>query len=192
MDKIIIVFPLNAGGNHLKNLIEVNSDNFVEYKSLYLQSKNSVHTRKDKNLIEQDLDTNLMHGHFGEIMSFQTQIRAMRNKRFISISPDTYEDRKILSERFDPPHSLELDSYYDYEQVFLYEPFMFHYYFNVSMDDIMNISVHELFQDNINNVIDRLNFFLRRDLSREHVNELHRIWRQKNKDYMTLRRRNTQ
>ena len=176
--KVIICFPPNAGGNHLRNLLTVTKENIDSYMSVYKGGK-SAHSRVGHNLVEEDLLTDLMYGHFGEIMSYQKEIRKFTNKKFIMISPDTYKDRKILSERFAEPQ-LKLDSYHDHEQVFLYEPFMFHYYFGTKMKNIMNISVTELFNDDINPVIDRINYFISKDLARDQVNQLHKMWKGKN------------
>ena len=178
--KVIICFPPNAGGNHLRNLLTVTKENINSYIPFYKGGK-SVHSRAEPNLIEEDLSDDLIYGHFGEIMSYQNEIRKFTNKKFIMISPDTYEDRKILSERVVGEHNnLKLDSYHDHEQVFLYEPFMFHYYFGTKMKNIMNISVTELFNDDINPVIDRINYFISKDLARDQVNQLHKIWKSKN------------
>lgn len=184
MATIIIAFPPFAGGNHLKNLLTVTDKNIDSYIPLYNGSNTvhshagpgPVHSRVGHNLNKEDLSTDLMIGHFGEIMSYQNEIRKLTNKKFIIISPDTYEDRKILSERFVDPE-LKLDSYYDHEQVFLYEPFMFYYYFGTKMKNIMNISVTELFNNNINPVIDRINYFISKDLARDQVNQLHTMWK---------------
>jgi hypothetical protein len=178
--KVIICFPPNAGGNHLRNLLTVTKENIDSYMPFYKGGK-SVHSRAEPNLIEEDLSDDLIYGHFGEIMSYQNEIRKFTNKKFIMISPDTYEDRKILSERVvGGQDNLKLDSYHDHEQVFLYEPFMFHYYFRTKMKNIMNISVTELFNDDINPVIDRINYFISKDLARDQVNQLHKIWKSKN------------
>ena len=186
--KVIICFPPNAGGNHLKNLLTVTKENIDSYIPFYKGGKsvngsitNTVHSRVGHNLTEEDLSSDLIYGHFGEVMSYQNEIRKFTNKKFIMISPDTYEDRKILSERNTRGQdNLKLNSYHDHEQVFLYEPFMFHYYFGTKMKNIMNISVTELFNDDINPVIDRINYFISKDLARDQVNQLHKIWKSKN------------
>ena len=46
----------------------------------------------------------------------------------------------------------------------------------------MDISVTEFFNDDINPVIDRINYFISKDLARDQVNQLHKIWKSKNND----------
>ena len=176
--KIIICFPPKSGGNHLKNLLTVTKENIDSYIPFY-KGDGTAHSRVGYNLVEEDLLTDLMYGHFVEIMSYQNKIQKFTNKKFIIISADTYKDRKILSERVLGEHdNLTLDS--DYEHLFLYKPFIFHNYFETEIKNILNISVTELFNDDINPVIDRINYFISKDLARDQVNQLHKIWKSKN------------
>ena len=55
---------------------------------------------------------------------------------------------------------------------------MMHNYFGSKMEDIMNISVYELFSDDINPVLDRLDFFLPYELDKDKAKYLHKIWRE--------------
>lgn len=177
--KTIICFPPYAGGNHIKNMIQVNNENFEKYIQLYTDKASSrpgVHLHPGENLTKEKFyKNNIVHGHFGEVMSIRDDVQQTENKRWILISPDTYECRLILNKR----HSkLELDGYFDHEQVFLYEPHMYHTYFKSKMDDIMNISVYELFSNNINLVLDRIDFFLPFELDKDKARYLHKIWRE--------------
>ena len=174
--KTIICFPPWAGGNHVKNLLELNNANFDNYVDLYKGKDNKVHAEDGHNLTKQKFDqNNLLLGHFGEIMSLRDDI-AKIEKKWILISPDTFECRSIL---FNRGGELKLDEYFDQEQVFLYEPHMYNTYFQTPMKDIMNISVYELFSDDIDKIIDRLNFFLTRSIDKEKASYLHRLWKAK-------------
>ena len=108
-------------------------------------------------------------------MSLRKDI-AKVDKRWILISPDTYECRSLLINR---GTNLALDSYFDHEQIFLYEPHMFNTYFGTPMDKIMNISVYELFADDIDGVLDRLNFFLKSNIDKKKAKHLHKLWKAK-------------
>lgn len=188
MSAVIIGFPISAGGNHLRNIISlgyaISFDAARAYDSgLIVAHANGGYNMKshevDAAVLEQDR-LHLLHGHFGEIMSFQSGIRQIKNKKFVLISPDTELDRAILSRRranlgYDP-----LDAYFDGEQVFLYECFMYHYYFQVPLGDIMNISVSELFSQDISSVIDRLNYFLNISIDHSAANNYHSKWISKN------------
>jgi hypothetical protein len=180
--KIIICFPPKSGGNHLKNLLTVTKENIDSYIPFY-KGDGTAHSRVGYNLVEEDLLTDLMSGHFGEIMVYQNKIQKFTNEKFIIISADTYNDRKLLSERVLGEHDkLKLDSNQDQEQLFLYKPFVFHHYFGTKIENIMDISVTEFFNDDINPVIDRINYFISKDLARDQVNQLHKIWKSKNND----------
>jgi hypothetical protein len=184
MTTIIIAFPPGAGGNHLKNILT------LEYKTaldLYNKFTTTFHTQPGMNLKEQScMDAlsipglHILHGHFAEIMSYQKYIDQIQNKKFIILSPDTPNDRALLRARQKSlgqnQTSLSAEDYFDQEQVFLYEPFMYNRYFNTSMSQIMNISISEWFTDDIDPVIKRLNQFLEIDLDVNHVKRLHDIW----------------
>jgi len=184
MTVAIVVFPPMSGGNHLRNLISLSqqySNNLIE--SLY-QKNNTVHARPGGNLQKEyfEQDTHLLHGHFGEIMSCQHQIRAITNKKFIIICADTNEDRILLNERKTANNYSPFTNqdYFFGEQVFLYEPFMYHHYFNVPMKNIMNIPITEWFVKDITPVLARINYFLQIDIDMEKAKELHSIWFTKN------------
>lgn len=183
MTTIIIPFPPAAGGNHLKNIITNNMSN-LEYVS------HTVHQLPGRNLQASQInsalaapqDTHVLHGHFGEIMSYQHQIRSIKDKKFIIICNDTDDDFTLLSNRkkklnYFLPNRKE---YFEGEQVFLYEPFMYHYYFNVAMDNIMNIPITEWFVEDISPVINRINFFLKYNIDVDVVNALHKVWYKNN------------
>ena len=187
MTTIIIAFPPGSGGNHLKNIISVNAD---ELLSIYSTPKTrpTVHLTPGGNLkkeqvslalVDQSAD-HILHGHFGEIMSFQNEIRNIKNKKFIILSPDTVVDRDMLNSR---KQKLGMGcikckdgDYFDGEQVFLYEPFMYHHYYQIPMKNIMNISISEWFIEDIGSVIDRINYFLKINLDPIKINQLHRMW----------------
>lgn len=174
--KTVIAFPPWAGGNHVKNLLEFTEENFNGYLDLYTGKDKKVHAQEGSNLTKQKFDkNNILHGHFGEIMSLRKEFAEV-DKRWILVSPDTYECRSILVNR---GKHLTLDSYFDHEQIFLYEPHMFNTYFRTPMQDIMNISVYELFADDIDGVLDRLNFFLGNTINKVKAKELHKIWKSK-------------
>jgi|TARA_R110001592_G_C12801898_1_gene717045 hypothetical protein len=178
--KIIICFVPFGGGNHVKNILHLNDDNFDRYKKIYTRKEKTqigVHEVESvSNLTKEKYHkNNIVNGHFGEIMSIREDIRHTYNKKWILISPDTYECRSIISKR---SSLLVFDSYYDHEQIFLYEPHMMHNYFGSKMEDIMNISVYELFSDDINPVLDRLDFFLPYELDKDKAKYLHKIWRE--------------
>ena len=147
----IVVFPPAAGGNHLRNLIDPTLDK-TYLLDLYKEKSPWVHANVGANFqIDRFLTQKLSHGHFGEIMSHQGIIREMANDiKLIVLSPDTPQDREIL---FNRRQKLNFTAcplpgdYFDSEQVFLYESFMYHYYFDIPRSNIMNVSVSQFFSD---------------------------------------------
>ena len=83
--------------------------------------------------------------------------------------------RKQLGYAILPP-----GEYFEGEQVFLYEPFMYHYYFDVPMENIMNIPISEWFVEEISSVINKINYFLKTNFDVDAVNKLHQIWYRNN------------
>ena len=188
MTVAIVVLPPAAGGNHLRNLISLSSEynNNSFNTSIYHQHR-TVHARPGSNLQKEQFDniianSCLLHGHFGEIMSYQTQIRELTDKKFIIICTDTNEDRQLLISRkitskYFPFYEQD---YFFGEQVFLYEPFMYHHYFNVPMEAIMNIPITEWFVKDITPILKRINYFLQIDIDISKAEELHQIWYKNN------------
>ena len=88
MTVAIVVFPPTAGGNHLRNLISLSRNYSDNFDDLIYQQKNTVHAYPGRNLKKEQFtnilignNDHLLHGHFGEIMSYQHQIREIENKK---------------------------------------------------------------------------------------------------------------
>lgn len=190
MASVFVVFPPGAGGNHLRNVIVSCYDN-IDILKLYGNYKKTVHAVIGHNLQHYQVEnaaayqdqTHVLHGHFGEVMSFQQQVRNIIDKKFVILSPDTSNDRKLLNNRrrtLGYLNNIDGD-YFDSEQVFLYEPFMYHWYFQVPMDNIMNISISEWFTEDIDSVLDRLSYLLQISINKEQINKMHTSWLKANK-----------
>ena len=190
MSTVFVVFPPGGGGNHLRNII-VSCYKDTDISKLYKTHKNTVHAIIGRNLQYNQIEhagrdqdqMHILHGHFGEVLSFQQQVRSIVDKKFIILSPDTPDDRKLLNARRRRlGHANVIDGdYFDSEQVFLYEPFMYHWYFQVPMDDIMNISISEWFVADIDSVLDRISYFLKLPMDKEQISNLHATWMEANK-----------
>jgi len=182
---IIIPFPPGAGGNHLRNIITLDYNTaFTQYnKTPTIFHAQSGGNLKEKNCIDalSIPGSHTLHGHFAEIMSYQTYIDQIIDKKFVILSPDTPKDRALLHARqkFIGQSALIADDYFGQEQVFLYEVFMYNRYFNTPMSQIMNISISEWITNDIGPVITRLNQFLELDLDVNQVKQLHNIWLRK-------------
>lgn len=185
MATVFVVFPPGAGGNHLRNII-VSCYKETDTSKLYSKQKTTVHSTMGSNLQDDQISNavqhqdqmHVLHGHFGEIMSFQQQVRNIVDKKFVIISPDTVKDRRLLNNRrraLGYVNDIDGD-YFDGEQVFLYEPFMYHWYFQVPMDHITNISVSEWFTKDIDSVLNKLSYALRVSINKEQINYMHTNW----------------
>jgi hypothetical protein len=67
-------------------------------------------------------------------------------------------------------------TYWDGEQVFLYEPFMYNYVFGTSFDNIMNISINEWFRPGISEILEKISSFTNTDMDLDLCLSLHEIW----------------
>ena len=188
MAQVLISFPPGAGGNHLKNLLMLDK---IDIDKLY--SSRTVHNQAGDNFkIDQAYDSNgqfkdcIVLGHFGEVMSYQEKIKTWPDRKFILISPETLGDRELLHSRWNKLGShyqaFKLGSYYDGEQVFLYEASIFRDCFATDMHSIMNISISEWFTLDISPVLDRVSKFLNTELDIEKCLALHKIWCNNNLD----------
>ena len=186
---MIVSFPPGAGGNHLRNLISLGYSN-NEIANIYQSSNMIAHASLGNNLTAKQIqaaillpnETHLLHGHFGEILTYQESIRSISDKKFILISADTPEERSMLNQRrraIGYPYIAD-GNYFDGEQVFLYEHTTYCYYFNIAEDAVINVSLNELFSENIKTVIDRINNFLSISIDYEQVKQLHQRWIFKN------------
>lgn len=195
MSTVIVSFPPAAGGNHLKNIISLgylkNSNVENVYQSDSIVAHNSAwHASLGHNLVAEQVqlaaaqpnDRHILHGHFGEILTYQNIIRSIADKKFVLISPDSPEQRAMLNRRrrqLEYPYFADGD-YFDGEQVFLYEHTTYCHYFDMPSDAIMNVSVDELFNKDIRPVLDRINYFLSINIDYAQVAPLHQHWISKN------------
>jgi hypothetical protein len=183
MSTVLIIFPPAAGGNHLKNIISKTAVDFYRNRDVVHQLPGSnLKCSQVESALTNPETTHILHGHFGEIMSYQTQIRCISDKKFIIICNDNSNDHNLLSQRRTRLGYFNFISgeYFESEQVFLYEPFMYHYYFDVPMENIMNIPISEWFVEDISSVIDKINYFLKTNLDVDAATTLHKLWYRNN------------
>lgn len=187
MSAIIVSFPPGAGGNHLRNIIS-HRDNLDTLLSVYDTKNITAHLSPGNNIKKDDIDivlldqlsTHVLHGHFGEIMSFHNEIQKLKDKKFIILSPDSSIDRAMLNLRRQrlgkEYNSIKDNDYFNGEQVFLYEPLMYQYYFQLQLENIMNISISEWFASDITLVVERINRFCNFKIDTIKASTLHNIW----------------
>lgn len=188
MFTIIVVFPPGSGGNHLRNLIagHLGLENHQQLLDMYRSDMQQVHLLTPLNLtqekIQQALESTdcpqVLHGHFAEIMTHYDKIKQIKNKKIVLISPDNYEDRCKINQRYEQIHKMKREclpsDYYDQEQVFLYQANFFRMLFPESESVV--ISTREWFQPNIDKVLQELNLQLGISIDIEWADYLHYLW----------------
>lgn len=184
MHPVIVIFPPGAGGNHLRNMLDASiaRETLTE---IYKNHRPMAHAKIGNNFkVDNLINKKIAHGHFAEIMSQQVLLRSMSDTvKLIILSINTADDRNQLKarrSRLNHNVSYQVGDYFDGEQVFLYESFMYHYYFNIPMSNIMNISISDWFKADITQELERISEFLQIDLDKKFCLDLHAMWYEKN------------
>lgn len=180
MDATVIIFPPWGGGNHLKNLICGVPLCFLEHH----YQRATVHTKPGNNFSPKELlETKITLGHFGEVLSHRDLLRSLPSIKFIILSPDSVQDRQLLHARcmrLGVNRWIGFTNYWDGEQVFLYEPFMYNLYLGIPMENIMNISISDFFKEDILQDLIRISNFVNTEIDYDQCLMLHKIWLRNN------------
>lgn len=188
----IIAYPPSGGGNHLKNLLCA-SGVFANSSDLNLEPYNTgnreVHSTSGRNMNEYrmadalaSLGNFILHGHFGELAQYRSEINTIEQKRFVIVTIDTSHDRRLLQSRQNRLGQQSHDYYLQEEQYFLYQPQMYNTYFTGQEADIFSFPLTELWHSVINYTTawDRLNSFLGINIDLAQAQQLHDQWRANN------------
>ena len=188
----IIAYPPSGGGNHLKNLLCL-SDAFANSGDLNLEpyetGNREVHSTSGRNMNEYRMADALassgdfiLHGHFGELAPFRETINSIQHKRFVIVTIDTQQDRRMLQTRQNRLGQQSHDYYLHEEQYFLYQPQMYSTYFTGQECDIFSFPLTDLWHSviNYNGTWDRLNSFLGINIDLAPAQRLHDQWRANN------------
>ena len=192
MQATIIAYPPSGGGNHLKNLLCL-SDAFANSSDLNLEpyetGNREVHSTSGRNMNEYRMADALgssgdfiLHGHFGELALFRETINSIQHKRFVIVTIDTQQDRRVLQTRQNRLGQQSHDYYLHEEQYFLYQPQMYSTYFTGQECDIFSFALTDLWHSviNYNGTWDRLNSFLGINIDLAPAQRLHDQWRANN------------
>jgi hypothetical protein len=188
MTVVVIAYPPSAGGNHLKNMLCLDSS-FANSSDLdttkYTGGDREVHSTTGRNMQEyrmQQAETctgdYILHGHFGELAPWQPRINAIQNKKFVIISIDTQRDKFLLDQR---QHRLGQwgHEYYLYEeQPYLYQRELYQTYFTGRPDNVYTVSLNDFWHPSLAQykIIDQLNSFLNKRIDADQAQDLHRYW----------------
>lgn len=189
----IVSYAPGAGGNHLKNIMCLDSsfgnshDLDVGVYSVDTQPPGTVHSIPGRNVHEVYIDQYLtqpeknfiIHGHFGELAPYRDKINSIEQKKFILIGIDTQRDQDILSKRQERLGHKQHPYYISEEQPFLYQPAMYTSYFNgKTQEDVCVIPLYEAWHPDLkeHDIIGRLNRFLNINIDLSRAQELHDLW----------------
>lgn len=165
----IIAYPPGGGGNHLKNLAELGG-NFadqwpwdwvkeqrvgLEPYDLPLGMPGEVHSLPGRNMHDVFVDhindnqdgLYLLHGHFGELAPYAAAIRTWSHVRWLLVTMDDPLDRDLLRAR---QRRLDYHPYWlDEEQIFLYRPAMYEWYFGADQSHITLLSIRQIWHRDV-------------------------------------------
>lgn len=175
----IIAYPPGGGGNHLRNLCDLDARfqdqwpwSWVREQRVGLAPYDSpqgmpgeVHSLPGRNIhavfVEQISTQHatdyILQGHFGELAPHAAAIRSWPDTRWLLVTMDHDRDRHLLRER---QNRLQYHPYWlDEEQVFLYRAEMYTHYFGAIPDRVHAVSVQQLWQRDItaSGVLDAIN-----------------------------------
>jgi hypothetical protein len=165
----IIAYPPGGGGNHLRNLCDLDGRfqdqwpwDWVREQRVGLAPYHSpqgmpgeVHSLPGRNIHEvfvaeisaRPAGDYLLQGHFGELAPHAVAIRDWPGTRWLLVTMDSEQDRQLLRQR---QQRLQYHPYWlDEEQIFLYRAEMYTHFFAARPDRIQAISVSQLWQRDI-------------------------------------------
>jgi len=188
MSVVIIAYPPAAGGNHLKNILSLDRsfENSYELNTdKYNNGDREVHSTPGRNMqdykIEQAKNAKqdyILHGHFGELAPYRTQINLIEDKKFVLITINTARDKFLLNNR---QHRLGQYSHHYYlheEQEYLYQPQFCQNYFTALPVNIYTIALNDFWHPNLHHyeIVKQLNDFLNKNINVDEAQVLHRHW----------------
>ena len=199
---VFIVFPPCAGGNHLRNMILYSTDFFgVDFhdsiEAQYKDNRKDVHATDighenfERNLTAYKLHqtvinpgkNHLFYGHFAEFSSHKDLIKTMHDVKIVLLSPETDRCKNILTRRVADINGNHINGYFVEEQVFLYEWYVYKELFKIRKNNIMNISISELFSENITDAMTRISQLISSPFTNSYT-ILHKLWLNKNQQYV--------
>lgn len=188
MTVVVIAYPPGGGGNHLKNILCLDSS-FGNSSDLdtevYTGGKREVHSTTGRNMQEYRLDEAeasyqdyILHGHFGELAPWRSRIDAIKNKKLIVLSIDSKRDQDLLDIRQHRLGQWGHEYYLREEQPYLYQAEFYQIYFTTQLENIYTIALNEFWHPSLDehNIIRRLNSFLNKTIDGEQAQVLHHHW----------------
>jgi hypothetical protein len=165
----IIAYPPGGGGNHLRNICDLDGRFQDQWPWQWVREQRvglapydnplampgEVHSLPGRNIhevfvqhITQTPEQHyLLQGHFGELAVHAASIRAWSETRWLIVTMDHEQDRHLLRQRQD---RLQYHPYWmDEEQIFLYRPEMYAHFFCAVPQRITTLTIQQLWQRDI-------------------------------------------
>lgn len=194
----IMAYPPGGGGNHLKNMIELDGRFCDQWPWPWVREQRvglapydrplgppgEVHSLPGRNIHAVFVDhvsqhphgDYLLHGHFGELAAHADQIRTWTDVRWLVQIMDDQQDRDLLRQR---QHRLAYHPYWqDEEQIFMYRPEMYRRYFGADPARICVLPVRLLWQRDIvaSGVLEILQTAFDTVIDQQAAQDLHSKW----------------
>ena len=194
MSATIISYIPGAGGNHLKNLMSTytgfanSSELNVKVYNGQTQPPGTAHSVPGRNLHDQVVDRVLdssdqhwlMLGHFGELALWRDKINSISNKTWILITINSQIDRNLLKTRTERLQQKCHPYFLNEEQIYLYQPAIYHTYFPGHSENILTISLKEFWNPKVDSFVNKINNFLNINIPHDQAQHLHDQWWQQN------------
>ena len=194
----IIAYPPGGGGNHLRNLCDLDGRFQEQWPWAWVREQRigllpydtppgqpgEVHSLPGRNIhavFVEEISTQhandyLLQGHFGELAPYADAIRSWPDTRWLLVTMDHDQDRHLLRER---QNRLQYHPYWlDEEQIFLYRAEMYTQFFAARPDRVHGISVQQLWQRDItaSGALDVINKAFDITVDRAAAQSLHNKW----------------
>jgi hypothetical protein len=193
MSALVIAYPPSGGGNHLKNILcldtSFGNSNDLDIE-VYTRGEREVHSTPGRNVRDYRVSNaandpdrmHIIHGHFGELATQRDSINDIVDKKFIVITIDSDRDRYLLNTRQHRLGQMSHEYYLHEEQPFLYQSVFYQTYFTGIPENIYTIALNDFWHPNLNEykIVERLNTFLNKNVDSQQAQFLHTHWHNNN------------
>lgn len=188
MSLAIVYYSPSAGGNHLKNLINLDPnmrDNHSLDLGIYDQSnQGTAHSRAGRNVLRSDIEAIIREpaqrwcicGHFGELAPKRDLLMQIPDRRFVIISIESTVDRWLLEARQQKLGQQCHPYWLNEEQPYLYDRPMCKEYWRTL--ESIKISLEHFWNPDLraHGLVDIINDFLGTDIPKQQACDLHHRW----------------
>lgn len=190
MSLVIVYYPPSAGGNHLKNLINLDQgmrDNSKLDLDLYDQHKmvqGTAHARAGRNVQKVELEIIIKKpnhqwcicGHFGELAPKRDLLMQIPDRKFVIVGIESPTDRWLLETRQERLGQQCHPYWLHEEQPYLYDRNMCKEYWRTL--EVWKIGLEQFWHPDLkyHRIIPELNRFLGTNIPEETARDLHSVW----------------